>query len=356
MGIFQSLQGFLRSSCLQIEEIREQFLSQDNRASGYNSDAGAVLLDGSELSGFLDNQSGNLDAKQISLSHWKELPENTRRSRVGYMIDKTDTIERRFVRIQDERDVRWETTLTNTPNGKLSAAQPDGGWRAPEGARRVNREERPMKTLLWFTLFLALGLSAQADVYLYNATDERMKWEVALPNGDTKQGEIAEATQYGPEMTTIPAGEQGKVTPFRIIGESGPVELKGSYTQVVFLVKKNGALSVVPLGWTGSNGQNHRREMTLLNVTDQPVTFDIIDAKEVRKGFTLAPGEHQTYPTKNPMDGYAQGKVTVSVTGGERFDTPMTDGGAGIFYLDAYGAVKMNNLGYVTPPSGAVVK
>jgi hypothetical protein len=121
----------------------------------------------------------------------------------------------------------------------------------------VGEKIRAMRLYFLFSAFLFLGLSAQADIYLYNTTDERMTWEVTLPNGDTKQGDVQEAGQYGPVQTTIP-GESGLVTVFRIRSESGQssVEVKGSYTQVLVLAIKDGVMKVVPLGWSGNTGQN----------------------------------------------------------------------------------------------------
>jgi hypothetical protein len=75
--------------------------------------------------------------------------------------------------------------------------------------------------------------------------------------------------------------------------------------------------------------------MTLLNATGKSQTFDIIDQKESRKGFTLAPGEHQSFPTKNPFDGYQGGFVTIRFADGQRVESEMSDGGAGIMYLDS---------------------
>ena len=216
-------------------------------------------------------------------------------------------------------------------------------------------EPRRMKIRNILAACLLLGMSAQADVYLYNTTDERMTWEVTLPNGDTKEGIVKEADQYGPVQTQIP-GESGVVTVFRLKSESGgsAVEVKGTYSQLIALAIKDGGMRVVPLGWTANDGQAHRREMTLLNATGKPQTFDIIDEKEIRKGLTLAPGESQTYPAKNGFGG-ATGFHTIRFADGQRIENEMSGGGTGIMYLDSRqpGKVVIDNLGYVSTPRSA---
>lgn len=199
---------------------------------------------------------------------------------------------------------------------------------------------------------LLLSLSAHADIYLYNTTDERMTWEVTLPNGDTKEGVVKEGNQYGPVQTQIP-GESGVVTTFRLRSESGEsaVEVKGTYSQLIALAIKDGSMRVIPLGWTADDGQLHKREMTILNATGKAQTFDIIDEKEMRKEITLAPGEKASYPTKNAFGG-SRGFITIKFADGQRVENEMSDGGAGIMYLDSRnpGKVTIDNLGYVSAP------
>jgi hypothetical protein len=216
-----------------------------------------------------------------------------------------------------------------------------------------------MKLYHLLAIFVTLALSAQADVYLYNTTNERMTWEVTLPNGDTKEGVVEEYRGYYPVQTTIP-GQSDKITVFRLRSESGKsaVEVKGTYSQVIVLAIKDGGMRVLPLGWTLNSDQNHKREMTLLNATGQPQIFDIIDEKEVRKGLTLAAGQHATYPTLNPLGGSKGGFLTIRFADGQRVESVMSDGGVGVMYLDSRepGKVMIKNLGYITPPRQAVVK
>jgi hypothetical protein len=193
-------------------------------------------------------------------------------------------------------------------------------------------------------------LSARADIYVVNTTDERLTWELALPNGDTKKGEIKENTGYGPTRNTVPA-ESGVVTTFKIVSESGDsaVEVKGTYTQVFVLVIKNGAMQLVPGGWTLRTSPE-KREMKVLNATGQAQTFDIIDEKEIRSGLTLQQGQAETYPAKNGFT--SSGFHTFRFADGSRVENRCGLGDFLIMYMDkrSPGKIQIEEFGHVTDP------
>lgn len=212
-----------------------------------------------------------------------------------------------------------------------------------------------MKTTLLGTAFLLLlTLSSQADIYIYNTTDERLTYEVALPNGDTKNGEITEDKGYGPSQTTISTVD-GTITTFKIMSESGGsgVEAKGSSSRAFMLAIVDGSMRLLPVGWTLDNGQSHKREMTIFNATGKAQTFDIIDEKEVRKGFTLDPGKSQTFPAKNGFSG-SSGFHTLRFADGKRVETQARSGGFVLLYNDKRypGEVKVQSLCHITAPRG----
>lgn len=194
-------------------------------------------------------------------------------------------------------------------------------------------------------------LAAQADIYVVNTTDERLTWELPLPNGDVKKGQISENTGYGPTRNTVPA-QRGVVTTFRIISESGEskVEVKGTYTQVFVLAIKNGGMQVIPGGWTLQTSPE-KREMKVLNATGQAQTFDIIDEKEIRAGLTLQQGEAQTYPAKSGFT--SSGFHTFRFADGSRIENRYGMGDFLIMYLDkrSPGKVQIEEFGNVTDPN-----
>jgi hypothetical protein len=188
-------------------------------------------------------------------------------------------------------------------------------------------------------------------MYIYNTTDERLTWEVSLPNGDTQSGEVKENVGYGPVQTTIPS-PSGVTTTFRIKSESGNsgVEVKGSYSQFFVLAIVDGSMRVIPGGWTLAS-YPEKREIAILNVTGQPQTFDLIDEKEVRKGLTLQPGEKQTYPAKNGFGG-SNGTHTLRFSDGKRLENAIGVGDFAIMFLDkrSPGQVQVKAFGNVTRP------
>lgn len=202
------------------------------------------------------------------------------------------------------------------------------------------------------TLLCLLAPSAQADVYVLNTTDEALTYEVALPNGDTKSGEIKPTGGYYPHQTTI-AYPSGAVATFKIISESGEsaVEVKAPSNRIVTLAIVGGAMKVIPSSWNVDNGQTHKREMVIFNSTDQPLTFDIIDEKEMRKGNTLAPGESKTYPAKN---GFGMGFQHLKFSDGQRIEPGAATGSFNVLYWDSRspGKIQCDDFGHITPPKG----
>lgn len=211
-----------------------------------------------------------------------------------------------------------------------------------------------MKTsFLRVVLILALMVAAHADVYIYNTVDERMRYEVVLPNGDTKEGVIKEYGGYYPAQTTI-ATPQGQITTFKVYSETGnsSVEAKGAYSRVYLIGKKDNALLFEPVSWSLDNGQTQQRAMVLYNATGSPQTFDLIDEKEMRK-ITLAPGEKTTVEAKNGFGG-SSGFHHLKFADGHRLDNAISAGYFVILYLDkrSPGKVQAKTFGHLAAPNG----
>ncbi len=202
------------------------------------------------------------------------------------------------------------------------------------------------------TLLCLLTPSVQADVFVLNTTDESMTYEVTLPNGDTATGEIKPTGGYYPTQTTI-AYPDGAVATYKIMSESGEsaVQVKSPPNQIMTLAIVNGGMKVLPTSWNVDNGQTHKREMTILNATDQALTFDIIDEKEVRKGNTLAPGESKSYPAKN---GFGMGFQHLRFADGQRLEPGASTGSFNVLYWDkrSPGKIQCDDFGHITPPKG----
>lgn len=214
-----------------------------------------------------------------------------------------------------------------------------------------------MKKSLLSLLVVLLACSAvHADVYIYNTTDERMTYQVLLPNGDTQDGVISEYTGYYPAQTNISTPE-GTVTTFKVVSESGQsaIEVKAPYTRTYLISTKNGALQFRPVSWSLDNGQTHKREMTIFNATGAPQTFDLVDEKEMRN-FTLQPGEEVTVPAKHGFGG-SSGFHHLKFPGGHRLDNQISSGYFVILYMDkrSPGKVQAANYGHLTPPRGVVM-
>lgn len=209
------------------------------------------------------------------------------------------------------------------------------------------------------TALLASSLlpSAFGDVYIYNTTDEKMTYQVLLPNGDTKDGEVKENQGYYPAQTTITTPE-GKPTTFRIKSESGnsSVEAQAPYARCYLLAKKDGKLIFKPVSWSLDNGQQHKRELTLFNATDAPQTFDLVDEKQLRN-ITLQPGEEKTVESKNGFSG-SSGFHHLKFPDGSRLDNAISSGYFCILYYDkrSPGKVQAANYGHLTAPRNAILK
>lgn len=210
-----------------------------------------------------------------------------------------------------------------------------------------------LKKSLALGAFLTLMAPAQADVYIQNTTDERMTYQVKLPNGDTQDGIIAPYDGYYPVQTSIP-GESGKVVSFKIVSESGQssVEAKGSYSQTFVLFKKDGVMQFKPVSWSMDNGQTHKRAVTILNATGEPQEFSLIDEKEMRP-LKLAPGEMINVPAKNGFGG-SSGFHHLKFANGDRLDNAISAGTFNILYLDkrSPGKVQVDDYGYLAVPNG----
>ncbi|MBT9586972.1 hypothetical protein IV102_26760 [bacterium] len=214
--------------------------------------------------------------------------------------------------------------------------------------------KRTLCRLLFATVSL---LPAGADVYIYNTTDERMNYQVVLPNGDTTSGPIEEYRGYYPTQTTLTTPE-GRLTAFKVISESGnsSVEAKAAYSRCYLIGKKDGKLIFKPVSWSMDDGQNHKREMTLFNATGAPQTFDLVDEKQMRK-ITLQPGEETTVEAKYGFSG-SSGFHHLKFSDGNRLDNAISSGYFVILYLDSRspGKVQAGNYGHLTPPRNVVMK
>lgn len=211
-----------------------------------------------------------------------------------------------------------------------------------------------MKKLLLITfLLLAITSGAVADVYIYNTTDERMTYQVQLPNGDTQDGVIDENTGYGPTNTVIKT-QEGTIANITVKSESGEsaVQLKAPYSRCYLIGKKNGGLTLKPVSWSLDNGQTHKRELTIYNATGSTQTFALIDEKEMRN-LTIEPGDEVTVPAKYGFSG-SSGFHHLKWPDGHRLDNDISSGYFTILYMDkrSPGKVQADNYGHLTIPRG----
>lgn len=209
------------------------------------------------------------------------------------------------------------------------------------------------KTLISLVAVCWLSAPAAADVYFFNTTNDQMTYEVSLPNGDTKKGDIKHNRGYGPAQSHF-SNSKGDQTPFKIFNEEGKqiYKGKGAYSRTFLIGQIGGKFKVTPASWYTDNGQKHKRVMALYNGTDKPLTFDIIDEKEVRKGITLKPGERKTVSAKNGFSG-SSGFHTFRLADGARLEKAGSVGYLVIFYNDKrYDTVQASTYGHVTIPRG----
>ncbi|MFA7481267.1 MAG: hypothetical protein WC314_12255 [Vulcanimicrobiota bacterium] len=214
-----------------------------------------------------------------------------------------------------------------------------------------------MKNLtLTLLSFLAITATSLADVYIYNTTDERMTYQVQLPNGDTQDGVVKENTGYYPATTTI-STKDGGITNITVKSESGEsaVQLKAPYTRCYLIGKKDGGLQLKPISWSMDNGQTHKRELTLYNATGTTQTFSLIDEKEMRT-LTIEPGSEVTVPAKYGFGG-SSGFHHLKWADGHRLDNSVSAGSYHILYLDkrSPGKVQVDDYGLLTVPRNIVM-
>jgi hypothetical protein len=211
---------------------------------------------------------------------------------------------------------------------------------------------------LVLTIFLLFAITAvsQADVYIYNTIDERMSYEVQLPNGDTKAGVVEEYKGYYPAQTTI-STKEGVVTNIKVTSESGDssVMLKAPYSRCYLIGKKDGGLQLKPVSWSTDNGQTQKRQLTIYNATGSTQTFALIDEKEMRN-ITLEPGDETTVPSKNGFSG-SSGFHHLKWPNGHRLDNAISSGYFTMIYLDkrSPGKVQADNYGHLAAPRGVVM-
>ena len=207
---------------------------------------------------------------------------------------------------------------------------------------------------IFLVLFMGfLCTAAQADIYIFNTLDERLTYEVTLPNGDTKKGDIKENTGYYPAQTSFKS-ERGQIVNFRVTSETGRshLDVKGAYSQCFLIGKKNGKLLFKPVSWYLSNGQSHKRMMTIYNATGKPVQFKLIDEKEMRD-ISLGPGEETTVSSKNGFNG-SSGFHHLKFPDGHRLDRAIQSGYFSILYMDkrSPGKIQADGYGHITIPKG----
>lgn len=209
--------------------------------------------------------------------------------------------------------------------------------------------------LLSLCFALAPLATAGADVTIINTTDEPMTYQIKLPNGDTKDGEIKAYDGYSPGQTTLITPD-GKVTAFKLTSESGnsSVEAKAPYARVFLIGKKDGKLQFRPVSWFMDNGQTHKRQATLYNATEETQSFDLIDEKEMRK-ITLQPGEETTVDAKHC---FGMGFFNLKFGDGTRLDSAVHAGRFNVLYLDkrSPGKVQAKDYGSLAMPRNTVLK
>ena len=211
-----------------------------------------------------------------------------------------------------------------------------------------------MKQILATCLMAGLlSGSALADIYIFNTTNDRFTYEMTLPNGDTKTGEIEAERGYGPAQSDFSSG--GQKTHFKVFQEDGSLLAEETATdyRTFIICDKSGTMKMERASWYQDNGQTHKRVIEFFNATDKPLTFDLIDEKEVGKGLTLQPGERQTYEAKNGFNG-SSGYHDLKFADGYRSNKEAAAGYFVILHTDTRypGQIKVTNSGHVTPPRG----
>lgn len=116
---------------------------------------------------------------------------------------------------------------------------------------------------------------------------------------------------------------------------------------------QTGQMKMERASWYQDNGQTHQRVIELYNATSQPITFNLIDAVEVRKDLTIQPGERKSFPAKNGMDG-GSGAHHLVFPDGHRLDRGASTGSFVVLFKDKNNGDKIgaSTCGWVTAPRG----
>lgn len=211
-----------------------------------------------------------------------------------------------------------------------------------------------MKKLLGIiTLAALLASPALADIYLFNTTGDQLTYEVTLPNGDTQKGVVKPTRGYGPEQTSF--SNSAPKLHFKVFNEDGSLLAEETATDYrTFIIgDQTGTMKMERASWYQDNGQVHKRVMEFYNATDKPLTFNLIDEKEVRKDLTLQPGERHTYLAKNGFGG-SSGFHHLVFSDGQRVENQAQSGYFVVLHYDKRdpGKIVVTPSGWVTAPKG----
>ncbi|MBX3171210.1 MAG: hypothetical protein KF760_27625 [Candidatus Eremiobacteraeota bacterium] len=212
-----------------------------------------------------------------------------------------------------------------------------------------------MKNALRSLLVLSCLLPASADVYIYNTINERLTYQIVLPNGDTQDGVIEPYAGYTPTQATLRT-PRDKVTTFKVTSETGnsSLETKSPDGRCYLIAKKDGKLIFRGVSWNTDNGQTQKRAITFFNATEAPQSFGLVDEKEIRQ-VTVQPGEEVTVEAKN---GFHAGNHHLKFSDGSRLDNAVSAGHYAILYMDSrsHGKVQAGNYGWLAVPRNTVMK
>jgi hypothetical protein len=158
-----------------------------------------------------------------------------------------------------------------------------------------------------FVLLLLFLLTGQgfADVFIRTTVNERLSYEISLPNGDVQKGVVRECGSGGWHFEDIRlSGKEPVVVQFATdAGAKAKVKVPADHELLVY-VGANGKLNIDDIGFGVSGSQKAPNIFKVFNLTGQSITFDLVDQKEVRKGNALGQAEVKQFDGRNAFDGW----------------------------------------------------
>ena len=159
-----------------------------------------------------------------------------------------------------------------------------------------------MRAFTWILCLISLSLSANAHVYLRNATAETIKVRYTLANGFSGETSMREGSDVlGSTTFEVSNGATAKTT---LVNSLDEVVWQGETTdhRVYVVYQTNGKYSVLPAGYGRENRLDYPAYAVVLNISGQALDFGLFNhnGTDGKGGYQIAGGLDPNNKVKLP--------------------------------------------------------